>query len=91
MKMRGLFKHKLSVILEITRLVLASRAVTSSCHRAAFFQSAAGEARRKMMGVLMGSPFGVRLKYKAIYVFIHCNEYIRSAGENAERMEYNDA
>ena len=72
-------------------MVSASRATTSSCHRAAFSQSAAAEAGRKMISILMGTPFGVRPEHKALYAFINCNKYIRSAGDIAERMEYNDA
>ena len=44
------------MILEVVSLVSASRAVTTSCHRAAFSQSVAAEAGRKMMGILMGTP-----------------------------------
>lgn len=43
------------------------------------------------MSVLMGTPSGVGLEHKAIYVFINCNKYIWSSGDNAERKEYNDA
>lgn len=91
MKMRVLFKRELSVILEAISLVSASRAMISSCHRVAFSQPAEEAAGRKMMGILMGPPFGARLEHKAIYVFINCNKYIRSAGDIAERMESKDA
>lgn len=91
MKMRVLFKCELLVILEVISLVLASGAMTNSRHRATFFQSAAEQAGRKMMGILMDTPFGVRPKRKAIYVFINCNKYMRSAGDVAERVESKDA
>lgn len=85
--MRGLFKHELSVILEVVSLESTS-SIDSSCHRAAFPQSAEEEAPGRMMGVLMGTPSGVGLEHEAIDVFINCNKEIRSAGENAERREY---
>lgn len=71
------------MILEVVSFVSASRAMNSSCHRAAISQSAAKEAGRKTMGILMGALFGVRPEHKAIYVFINCNKYVRSAGDIA--------